>query len=349
MKLTLKPEGLMERLGFATGKFPRLPVMSLVGPLLSQSLTVAVRLGVFDRMTDGAKNSTDLAHLTNCDPHAMEIFLEGLNSFGVLRRKGGMFSLTREARQWLTTGSGKTSAIEAIQLNSEICSRLVHLEEYLKTGCVSNIHFESSQNWWTNYLSALKAAGQLGASHLLRRLRLERLPKTMLDIGGGPAIWSIAFCKHFEGLTSTIVELPEIAQHGLAMIAQADMTDRIRYIPGDFAIADFGNGYDLVLMSNVLHAMTLSQCRNVLAKAYLALNSNGTLVINDTYYPSSGGNIPLMSGASSLMYYVSTGSRSWPHTSIVEWLRITGFKNIQCEARRGKNLFITASSAAHTN
>jgi hypothetical protein len=343
MKLTLMPEGPLERLFFALGRFPRLPMLSLMGTELSQIIITGVRLKIFEHLTEGPKTAKELAELTGCVEYGMEILLDCMTGFGLLRRDHGAYSLSRETRDWLTRKGKSPGSVDSIGVNAEIGRRLFNLEEYLKTGRVNNIHFDSNGNgWWASYLKALKAAGRMGAPLLIKRLNLKQPPRKMLDIGGGPGLLSIAFCKEFPGLTATIMELPNLVSHGESLIAEAGMQDRITYKAGDVFETDMGEGYDLALMINFIHAINGEQCRTIVRRAYDALIPGGMLAIQDNYYPGPDEDVPLMSGFTSLMYFVTTGSRAWPCESVREWLEEAGFSKITLEARNRKGLLAMA-------
>jgi SAM-dependent methyltransferase len=343
MKLTLAPEGLRERIFFALGRFPRLPMLSLMGTELSQIIVTGVRLNIFEHLREGPKTAAEVGALIDCDDYGMEILLDCMSGFGLLRRAQGEYSLEPETRDWLTRNGKSPGSVESIWLNGEIGRRFHHLDEYLKTGRVNNVHFDSGKNgWWGSYLKALKAAGPMSAPLLIKRLNLERPPRRMLDIGGGPGLMSIAFCKQFPELTSTIMELPNLVEHGKSYIREAGMQDRISYIPGDVFENDMGKGYDLALMVNFIHAINEEQCRLIVRRTYDALAPGGMLVIQDNYYPGPDEEIPLMSGFASLMYFVTTGSRAWPSASVRAWGEEAGFSKVTLEARNRKGLLATA-------
>ncbi|HEV7746378.1 MAG TPA: methyltransferase [Pyrinomonadaceae bacterium] len=333
MKLRLEPEGIRERIVFTAGLFPRLPMLSLMGTQLSQVIIAGCSLNVFNQMLDGPQTANAIADRTSCSQQGMEVLLDSLNGFGILHRRQGLYSLTRETRKWLTRESSYASSLESIGLNREIGKRFTQLEECVKTGHVDNIHLSDTNSaWWPSYLNALKSAGRLSAPRLIKWLKLHNIsPKRFLDVGGGPGLTSIALCKEFPSLAATIIELPSLVKEGTAGIVEANLQDRIRYIEGSALESDFGTGYDLALMSNFLHVITGVQCREVIQKTYDALAPGGILVIQDTYHPGEDGDVPLQTGLASLMYYVTAGSRAWPIKTVEKWLREAGFEKTQAE------------------
>src|SRR5438477_613167 len=182
MKLAIAPQGLFERVAFASGKFPLLPMLSLLGTGFSQIIITGVRLNIFNQMVDMPRTAEEIAGLTDCDAHGMEILLEAMSSFGLLRRTCGTYSLVPETRSWLTRGGKHPGSVEAVRLNAEIGRRFAHLDEYVKTGIVNNIHFATDEDgWWANYLQATEAAAGM-ALPLIKRLKLRSEPKSLLDI-----------------------------------------------------------------------------------------------------------------------------------------------------------------------
>jgi ubiquinone/menaquinone biosynthesis C-methylase UbiE len=105
--------------------------------------------------------------------------------------------------------------------------------------------------------------------------------------------------------------------------------------------ADWGEGYDLVLLSNVLHRLCAQRCEAVLAKAFRALHSGGRVIVYDLFHPGARRRINPGIGLFSLIYFVTFGARSWPKPLVLEWLAGVGFANARC-ARRRLTLLVSA-------
>ncbi|MEH2180968.1 class I SAM-dependent methyltransferase [Nostoc sp.] len=194
----------------------------------------------------------------------------------------------------------------------------------------ANFHFNpQSATCFANYYEMLKSSGQQTASNVLKWAKLNPPPKRLLDVAGGPAEYSIAFCQKYPDLKADILDLPNAIEAGLPQIEQAGLGSRIQYIEGNLLDTDWGNNYDVVFLSNILHCLTAEQCEIALRKAFQALRVGGTVLINDLFHPGEQGKLSSPMSLFSLIYYVTCGGRIWPQPTILDWLTRLGFHQIR--------------------
>jgi len=72
-------------------------------------------------------------------------------------------------------------------------------------------------------------------------------------------------------LEVVLFDLPQVTEISKEYLEQYGMSNKIKFIAGDFTEDDIGNGYDIVFVSDV----TIS---GILKKVYDALNENGVLI-----------------------------------------------------------------------
>jgi hypothetical protein len=101
----------------------------------------------------------------------------------------------------------------------------------------------------------------------------------MLDVGGGPGTYSILLSQRFPQLHAEVFDLPPVLDITRELIEQYDIGDRVTTRPGNYLTDELGTGYDVVLLSNMLHQESPETCRALLRKAHAALAENGLLVV----------------------------------------------------------------------
>merc|ERR1711972_438945 len=79
---------------------------------------------------------------------------------------------------------------------------------------------------------------------------------TMLDVGGGSGAFSYVFTDATPGLTSTVLELPQVCRTGEGIRAQQpeDVQKRVQFVELDATSPDWpvnDAAYDVVLMSYI--------------------------------------------------------------------------------------------------
>ena len=99
----------------------------------------------------------------------------------------------------------------------------------------------------------------------------------LLDLGGGPATYAIAFVRANPQLAATVFDLPlpitiareNIAKHGLERTASTPWR-------GTSSRTTSARGYDFIWVSQILHSHDEEQCRLIIQKCVQALIAGGT-------------------------------------------------------------------------
>ena len=89
----------------------------------------------------------------------------------------------------------------------------------------------------------------------------------LLDMGGGPGTYAIYFCMKYPRLEASVYDLPSTRPFAERAIRQFKLTDRIRFIEGDYLQDKIEGSYDVVWLSHILHAEGPESCRTILQKA----------------------------------------------------------------------------------
>jgi hypothetical protein len=150
----------------------------------------------------------------------------------------------------------------------------------------------------------------------------------MLDLGGGSAAGSIALAKTNPRLQVDVLEQPSMVAVTEAFIRKAGLQDRMRACSGDLLKDNFGQGYDLVLLSSVSHILSPDQNRDLLRRAGAALGPKGRLVIQD-FILENDATAPRMGTLASLnMLVLSKHGATYAEPEYNVWLREAGFREV---------------------
>jgi ubiquinone/menaquinone biosynthesis C-methylase UbiE len=328
MRVGFVADNFPERLLLATGILPELAIMPFFSTVVGNAVITAQRKGLFDLLKQ-PRTVAEVAVIAETDPHGTQVLLESLSAFGYLERRNGRFQISR---QFTRAVNGKAAQIAQgmLQFGPDVARRFESLDEAVRTGQVENFHFTPiTPGCWTNYLNFLKGVSGDATKALVKKIKFTAPPRKMLDIAGGPAQYSIAFCRQYPALEAVILDLPEAAEAGQKEIAAAGMTGRITYRVGDFFATEWGAGYDFALASNILHCLSAEQCQTLILKARAALNPGGLLVTSDVDFPGEGETIPFIAGWSSLLYFAMMGTRTHPTPAIQGWMKAAGFDSVR--------------------
>lgn len=312
-----------------SGAVPEPIVMGFWGMGVSRVLISGVRLGVFDALADGGRTSVQVAAACGLDPAGCETFLDALNGFGYLRRRDGVFTLSRGAAKWLTASS-PSSMREPMLFYGYLWDAIAEIEEGVRTGVPIDFHHaDRPPEFWRTYMRALGQFAGITAAEVVRRARIGAAPKRLLDVGGGHGAYSVAFCRRTPGLTAEVLDLPAAAVQGREIVAEQGMSERVVYREGDLRTTEWGEGYDVVLIFNVLHNLSEAESRDALVRARAALAPGGTLVVLDSEHVGGRGNLSTTSGFNELFFFVVSGTRAYPEGTMLGWMREAGFAELR--------------------
>jgi SAM-dependent methyltransferase len=318
----------MERVVFALGIVPTPLLFGFWGMGTSRVVISGTRLGVFEALADGPRTAEEVARGCGCDPGGMETLLDALNGFGYVRRRGGRYRNARQTTRWLLERS-KPGFRDAMFFYADLWDALGSVEEGVRTGVPLDFHHAGRPpEFWDRYMRALAGFARLTASEIVRRVRLDRDPRTLLDVGGGHGVYSVEFCRRYPGLVAEVLDLPQAAERGRLIVAEEGMAERVAFRVGDMRTDEWGSGLDVVLLFNVLHNLTEEESRAALAHARQALAPGGTLIVVDSEHVGGSGDLSTTGGFNELFFYVVSGTRAYPEGVLQRWMTEAGFSSL---------------------
>jgi SAM-dependent methyltransferase len=290
----------------------------------ASAIIAGVRLGVFDLLAPGPLTADEIAARAGTHPAATEALCDALCGFGCLTRTDGRFGHTRSTAKWLVRGA-KDSLVDAVLLLGILQEGFVGLEHTVRTGEVMDFHHGGhGPELWRPYLRGLAQLAKLPAGEIARRAKVGA-PRRLLDVGGGHGAFSCAFCRRYTGLSAEVLDLPGAIPVGEELVAEAGLSERVRYRVGDLRKDPWGEGYDVVLIFNVIHNLTAEESRAAVARAFEALAPGGRLVILEAEHRHVGARIAQAGGFAEILCFLTSGTRAWPEQDMRGWMAEAGF------------------------
>jgi hypothetical protein len=307
-----------------------LELMSFVrGFRPAKILMVAADLKLFNLLEEPA-SAADIATRVQADPRALEILLNGLAALGLVVKEGERFRNGDLTSRYLVRGKE--------DYRGAIVRHMHHtwwgwseLEETVKRGHADLATTERwldrvadpQAEWVQDFIWGMHAIARDLAPQVAPLLDFTGV-KSLLDLGGGPATYAIAFAQANPTLRATVFDLPrpiEIAQEN---IRRHGLADRIGTRAGNFLEDDIGSGYDFIWISQILHSHTEEQCRLIIDKSARALNSGGQVVIQD-FFLNDDRISPLEAALFSVhMLAVTPGGRAYTHREAAAMMEAAG-------------------------
>lgn len=154
--------------------------------------------------------------------------------------------------------------------------------------------------------------------------------RALLDVGGGSGAIPIELCRTHPSLRATVFDLPFVCELAAGKIDASGLADRVTVTPGDF-LADAGlpDGYDVILLSSILHDWDEETDRALLAKCHRALPSGGSVIVCELLLNEQRTGPPEAALMGMNMVVETLGGRNYSETEYAGWLADAGFDHTE--------------------
>jgi len=288
----------------------------------SQAFLTAVELDIFNTLGREKLSVSDVARRTGCSIRGMELLLPCLCGLGLLKKRKDKFYNSRIALKYLVKSNKnfRGDAFKHLYIQYQHWS---HLLDCVKTGKPIR-----SRRDYNRFLAGMHYHGIEKAKRIAQLISLYH-PKSMLDLGAGPGTYSIAFLKKYPELTSTLIDFTEAIEWAKRIGKATGVLNRMKFIEGDLFQVNYGNGYDLVILSNILHIYSPGDNIKILKKVRNCLAKHGKIVIHDIILHHNKVT-PLSATLFGLNMLIHTEQgRSYTKKEISSWLHSSGFKHVK--------------------
>lgn len=120
------------------------------------------------------------------------------------------------------------------------------------------------------------------AARVARQMKLNRV-ETLLDLGGGPGTYAMAFLARHPKLKATICDRPAALEVAKEIAARHKSRKRLSYLPLNFMDEPLSGHYDVVWYSNVLHIYSPEENQALFRHVLPARSPGGPIVIQDAF------------------------------------------------------------------
>lgn len=293
----------------------------------SSVLHVAHALDVFTQLRDGPATAAEMAKKCNADERGMELILIACVGLGLLVKHGPRFSNGPIAQTFLVKGNPRYQG-GIVSMFADWVAPWTKLKDSVVTGkpAVEKQHDKGDEATRT-YILGMLYRGIPQAQLLADEVPLSER-KTMLDVGGGPGIFSIILTEKNPGLQADVLDLPQTLRVTRDIIRDFNAQDRVRTKDGNYLQDPFGDGYDVVLLSSMISQEGPDVIKGIIKKSYDSLTSGGMILIQEQFLDTdkSGPLLAALIGINQLIH--TPEGRAYSAQEVADWSAEIGFKDL---------------------
>jgi len=293
-------------------------------------LAAAAEHNIFDAVGNGGATARQVRAKLRLDQRGAEILLNALAAMKILRKKGNHYTNTPLSRRYLVSDS-PTSILESLQNINNLYKTWSHLDQVLRTG-----RQRGSPPWGRKsgmrrtavFTRAMYNGGFEAAAALPDTVDLSGR-RRLLDIGGGPGLYSFNLCRRYTDLTATVLDLPTTIRETRKYLKKYGMGKRMRALAGDYKKGELPRPFDAALLSHIIHGMGEKGNRRLLNKVYRCLEPGGILILRD-FLLNPGKTSPANAAVFAVNMLVNTeNGRTYTFGEVGRWLSDAGFRKIK--------------------
>jgi 3-hydroxy-5-methyl-1-naphthoate 3-O-methyltransferase len=296
---------------------------------LSRILLTAHELKVFDHLSGKSFTSTDLASLINSDARATDRLMNVLVSLGLLIKNHGLFTNSSFAEKFLVSSS--SAFLGGLGHTADLWRKWSTLTHVIRKGSALDLEDNFNQrgsDWIESFIAAMHARGVAQGRELASMLDLSNT-KRSLDVGGGSGAFTFGFIEKNPDIQGVVFDLPNVVPVTQKYIDKANLVSSVVTASGDYLIDDLGSGFDLVLMSAIIHINNPEENRQLIKKGADALLPGGQLVIMD-HLMSEDRTEPLQGAVFAINMLVGTKhGDTYTRDEIGGWMTAAGLHGIK--------------------
>ncbi len=291
-------------------------------------LIASLELNLFTAIGTETWTIPDLARAMNVSERGLAILCRNVAMAGLLKKKGETY---RNSRLGATALNAQHPAYRGdyLRLITSHWNDWGRLLESVKTGLPLD-HDEPDdpdyrrQFTWAMHHRTLERAPKIAAQINLRGVR------TLLDLGGGPGTYAMAFLAKNPQLRATVCDRPAALEVAKEIAATHKAGARLFYQPLDLLTEAIPGAYDVIWYSNVLHIYSSQDNQVVFRRALAALNPGGRLLIQDAFLHDKDGLFPKEASlfAVSMLLFTERGN-TYSAAETKAWLTDAGFERIK--------------------
>ena len=235
--------------------------------------------GVFP-LLEQARTAQEVAEAVGWPRRSARMLLDGLVALELVEKDGDAYRNGPVAAACLVPDRPAYQG-HIVNHHRNLMPRWARMGEALRSGGVAEPGGpDRGPKELRDFILGMSDVAKFSAQGLLGVLDLSAY-RHLLDLGGGPATYAIAFLQRNPEMRATVFDRPEVIPIAQEQVAQAGLEDRIACIGGDMTTDDFGSGYDLVLVSNIIHALGPDTNRALVQQCCNAMAPGGLLIIKD--------------------------------------------------------------------
>jgi ubiquinone/menaquinone biosynthesis C-methylase UbiE len=246
-------------------------------------MKAAIDLDVFTAIGDRKTTAEQIAERAGAAERGIRILCDYLTVMGFLTKKDSHYGLSPDSAVFLDRRSPAYMGSVADFLDApELLHAFDHLADAVRKGgtVMSDEGTVSYDNpIWVQFARSMAPMMKMPAEVISQLVGADKGGKCrVLDIAAGHGLFGIDIARHNPQAEIVALDWANVLEVAKENARKSGVDSRYSTIAGSAFEVDFGQGYDLVLLTNFLHHFDPPTNEGLLRKVHAALAPNGRAV-----------------------------------------------------------------------
>ncbi len=251
----------------------------------SAALKGALKLKLFTALGDNARTAKELAHEVRASERGVRILCDFLTIAGLLDKDGSRYRSAPDAVLFLDERSpAYFGSVASFMLDTEVFDCFSDLAGVVRNGGTlldGQGTVEPENPIWVEFAKSMVPLMMPSAEFIAKLVAKEfpaSRPINVLDLAAGHGMFGILIGTELPKARITAVDWPAVLDVASLNAEKHGVADRFTRLEGSAFDVDFGDGYDVVLLTNFLHHFDPPTCTALLRKIHASLSENGRAI-----------------------------------------------------------------------
>jgi 2-polyprenyl-3-methyl-5-hydroxy-6-metoxy-1,4-benzoquinol methylase len=301
------------------------------------ALKSAIDLDLFSAIARGHNTPAALATACGVAERGARILADYLTILGFLTKAGEKYNLTADSAAFLDRQSPAYigGAVEFLH-SPHLRERFDELSDAVRAGGMRGDDHSLSPDHevWVRFARGMAGMAAMPAELLAQRVLAAANPTAaplrVLDVAAGHGLYGIAVARLNPNATVIASDWSNVLTVAQDHARAAGVADRFEALPGSAFDVDWGNDYDVVLLTNFLHHFSPAENQALLRKVHAALKPGGRAFALE-FIPNDDRITPPTSAAFALIMLANTpAGDAYTFAEYQPMFRAAGFTQTDC-------------------
>jgi len=261
-------------------------IMQMMGAYqASAALKGALDLGLFTALSGETRSAASLAEAVEASEKGVRILCDFLVIGGLLEKEGAAYRSSPDAALFLDEASpAYFGSVTKFLLGDGVSAHFSDLAAVVRKGGTlmdGQGTVEPENPIWIEFARSMVPLMMPSAQFIADLVATNhdaKAPLKVLDIAAGHGVFGATIAARLPRAEVVALDWPAVLEVATENAAKAGVSGRHTLLPGSAFDTDFGDGYDVVLLTNFLHHFDAPTCTDLLRKVHAALNDGGRAV-----------------------------------------------------------------------